>query len=287
MARLPTFALRVANLGRSITFYHDQLGFGLEARRDEADVAVIIDSDGDPLLLAGPGTADLAPYLSEEHFVLDRNATLTFQGGDLEARRAELAQRGVVDARMSQTAIGDHVLTVTDPDGYQMAFLTPVSRTREEMLALYLRVPGELDAALAGLSEADLDLRREPGEWSIRQIMHHLVDGDTLQLLPRIKFALMEANRAYLSNSWDTDTWARKLYVDLPLGPALALFRATHAYIGELVRRQPDVWDRSVEVTFGGADDQTLRIGDRITGLTRHAYDHIGEIQRVREVHGR
>ncbi len=49
-----------------------------------------------------------------------------------------------------------------------------------EILARYADGPTLLDSALAGLSETDLDLALSADSWSIRQIVHHLADGDDI-----------------------------------------------------------------------------------------------------------
>ena len=48
------------------------------------------------------------------------------------------------------------------------------------ILAQYADGPALLDSALAGLTETDFDLTLSVDSWSIRQIVHHLVDGDDI-----------------------------------------------------------------------------------------------------------
>jgi catechol 2,3-dioxygenase-like lactoylglutathione lyase family enzyme len=52
-------ALKVNDLASSLTFYVDSLGFQLAESQPDADIAVVLDSDGDPILLAGPAVEDL------------------------------------------------------------------------------------------------------------------------------------------------------------------------------------------------------------------------------------
>ena len=53
--------------------------------------------------------------------------------------------------------------------------------TPEAILTAFAAGPEDLDRALAGLSESDLDLARGPEKWTIRQIVHHIVDGDHMR----------------------------------------------------------------------------------------------------------
>ena len=51
---------------------------------------------------------------------------------------------------------------------------------KDSVIARYIEGPKLLERALAGLTEADLDTAPAKGGWSIRQIVHHLADGDDL-----------------------------------------------------------------------------------------------------------
>ncbi len=287
MTNRPRLAMRVADLARSVAFYRDGIGFLVAEYRPDIDLAVIVDSDGDAILLAGPRVGDLAPYLAERPFILKPGARLTYFSSDLEAQCATLAQRGLTPPPITQTSWGDSVLEIADPDGYIVSYQAPLARTPEEVLARYARGPDDVEAALAGLSNADLDLTRAPGEWTIRQIVHHLVDGDTLRLLPRAKLAFTEPGREYVQNRWDQDVWATILYARLPVAPALALLRATRQYVVQLVGLYPDAWERSVAMRRDEGEGRQTTIGEMIGGLAQHTYEHIDEIQQTRRVHGR
>ena len=50
--------------------------------------------------------------------------------------------------------------------------------TPEAVLATFAVGPEDLDRELAGLSESDLDLARGTDKWTIRQTVHHILDGD-------------------------------------------------------------------------------------------------------------
>lgn len=67
----------------------------------------------------------------------------------------------------------------------------PTREQRPVYIARIRALPGELEAAANGLSEAQLDFTPAPGEWSIRQIVHHLADAH-LNAMMRMKLALTE-----------------------------------------------------------------------------------------------
>ena len=66
----------------------------------------------------------------------------------------------------------------------------------EQALARYASGPDQLEAAIAGLAPADLDLALDDDSWTIRQIVQHVVDGDDLWRIG-IKAALGDTMSAF------------------------------------------------------------------------------------------
>jgi catechol 2,3-dioxygenase-like lactoylglutathione lyase family enzyme len=281
MPRLPNLALRVYDLTRSIIFYTDRIGFTLVEHRPEADIAYLLDSDGDLNLLAGPAAADLAPYVAERHLLLKPGNTITFLNNDLTAVRSALLQRDFENIEIVQTRFGDSMLCIQDPDGYILRFITPSAHSPAEILALYATAPNELDAALTGLSETDLNLSQADGTWTIRQIVHHLADNDCLYL-QWMKTALAQGSIYEQNWTAGNDIIARTLaYTQRPIEPSVALFRTIRAHIVQLTQFIPDYGERYTQDKEGHRYTfiRLLEI------LTRHAIEHIDEICQIRDAH--
>jgi hypothetical protein len=51
---------------------------------------------------------------------------------------------------------------------------------RESIIAGYADGPNQLETAIAGLSGGELDIVERDDSWTIRQIVHHVVDGDDI-----------------------------------------------------------------------------------------------------------
>ena len=51
---------------------------------------------------------------------------------------------------------------------------------QKKILELFKQGPGILENALADLSDNELDYVPSNGGWTIRQIVHHIADGDDL-----------------------------------------------------------------------------------------------------------
>lgn len=282
--RKPMTALRVANLNRSLMFYVDMLGCAIVMRDEEAGAAQI-ERDGYHVLLAGPNVVDLSSYLHTVRETVRPGATIFFNGGPPDALvqlHQTLKERGLTGAELIERSWGDITLTVPDPDNYTVAFWATVERTPEETLVLYESGPDALDGALAGLSELQIDLRRDADSWSIRQIVHHLTDSEAT-VLGGTKFALAEPGRLFSGNAYSPDAWADGLnYSERDIDPAVTLFRAIRAHMSQLMCHIPDAWDRATVNPEGERDPAGVMIGM----LASHALEHIEEIHEIRCVHG-
>ena len=158
-----------------------------------------------------------------------------------------------------------------------------------ELLARYLEGPDRLEAAVAGLAGADLDRGPGPGSWTIRQIAHHVVDGDDIWQMC-IKMALGNCGcRFHLEWYWDLpqDTWAERWnYAGRPLEPSLALFRANRAHVAQLVGSIPDAWSQHVVIAWLDGEQEQPSVRDVVDMQAGHTLAHVEDILAIRKLHG-
>src|SRR5690349_7848530 len=78
---------------------------------------------------------------------------------------------------------------------YPIGHYTPLSDADAATCARLIdeieRLPNELRAAVAGLSDAQLDTPYRDGGWTVRQVVHHVPDSH-LNAYVRFKLALTE-----------------------------------------------------------------------------------------------
>ena len=157
------------------------------------------------------------------------------------------------------------------------------------ILALYADGPAQLTDVLRGFTESELNLALTTGSWTIRQIVHHIVDGDDLWKTC-IKAALGNSEGLFsLQWYWDKPQteWAENwLYADRSLEPSLALLRANRCHIEELVRRTPNAWDKSIRLKWPDTEEERITIGEVLAMQARHIIGHINDIQMIRQAHG-
>ncbi len=148
--------------------------------------------------------------------------------------------------------------------------------TRAELLQRYREGPDELEAAVAGMTEAQLDRRPGPGEWTPREVVNHCADSETMAC---IRLRKLLAEEGPLIQGYDQAEWARRLhYSRRPIAPALAAVRAARATslsILELLD-EPD-WKRAGTHSESGpySVEKWLEI------YAAHCHDHAQQIRRA------
>ncbi len=102
----------------------------------------------------------------------------------------------------------------------------------------YARGGTALQAAIRGLSAADLDALPVPGTWSIRQIVLHLMDSDLIGS-DRMKRIIAEENPTLVG--FDESAFAANLfYSAMDAAAAADIFHKNRLLTAEILRRLPD-----------------------------------------------
>jgi len=160
----------------------------------------------------------------------------------------------------------------------------------DELIANYGNCPSQLEAAVIGLSELNLDIGKNAESWTIRETIHHIADGDDMWKL-FIKRAIGNPNGEYTFDwYWQVpqDEWAKRWnYQERSIEPSLALFRANRNHIVQLLRHTPGALEKSLRVRWPTKlGEQDVKVALVVEGQTQHVLAHIAEIGEIREVHG-
>ena len=160
--------------------------------------------------------------------------------------------------------------------------------TYEAIIKQYADGPSLLDSTLTGLSETDLDLALSADSWSIRQIVHHIVDGDDLWKTC-IKIALGNSE-ALFSLQWLTirtqmewsECWA---YSRRGLESSLALYRANRRHIVDLLEHIPNACEKTIRFQPFTKPEMCITVMDVIELHVNHLAEHIESIQAIRKAY--
>ncbi|MGZ4241467.1 MAG: DinB family protein [Actinomycetota bacterium] len=147
---------------------------------------------------------------------------------------------------------------------------------RAGLIETYERGYTEVEDALAGITDAELDARPDPDEWSAREIVHHLADSEMTSAI-RVRKLLAEEDPVI--QGYDEPEFARRLHYDRPLEGSLLAFRGARESTAPLLHRLKDEdWSRSGTHTESGpySVETWLRI------YAAHGHDHAEQIRRAR-----
>jgi hypothetical protein len=152
---------------------------------------------------------------------------------------------------------------------------------RKQAIEQIRQMPAKLEAAVAGLTDQQLDTPYGEGKWTPRQVVHHVADSH-MNALARMKLILTEAKPTWFA--YKQDEWAETPEV-LALSPQVSL-----AMIGGIQERMATLLERL-------ADDDWKRVGvhpergdmtidDLATLYAGHGDKHVGHIMGLRKSKG-
>ncbi len=147
---------------------------------------------------------------------------------------------------------------------------------RADLIAQYAAGHAAVMEALVGITDEEWDAREAPGEWSPRQVAHHLADSEMASAL-RLRQMLVSEHAEIVP--YDQDEYAQVLYYDRPVEASLAAFAGARAATVPILERMTDEqWARMAhhpeEPAYG--TELWLRY------YSRHAHDHADQISRAR-----
>jgi uncharacterized damage-inducible protein DinB len=138
--------------------------------------------------------------------------------------------------------------------------------------------PARMRAAVAGLSDAQLDTRYRPGGWTVRQVVHHVPDSHINSYM-RFRLALTEDQptiKPYEEKRWAELPDARTAPVEV----SLALLESLHARWVPLLRSLTDAeWKR----TFRHPELGLVSLENNAALYAWHGRHHVGHVTALRE----
>ncbi len=148
---------------------------------------------------------------------------------------------------------------------------------RERLIAQYAEGFRVVTEALAGATPAELDSHPGAGQWSAREIVHHLADSEMTSAI-RLRRLLVEDSP--LIQGYDQDAFATTLFYDRPIEASLEAFRAARAATVEILVRLDDrQWTRMGT----HSDSGPYGVTDWLETYAVHAHGHAAQIRRARE----
>jgi uncharacterized damage-inducible protein DinB len=141
--------------------------------------------------------------------------------------------------------------------------------------------PARLRAAVAELSEPQLDTPYRPGGWTVRQVVHHVPDSHANAFI-RLKLALTEDNPTI--KPYDQEAWAKLEDArSTPIETSLTLLDAIHDRWLRLWRAMsPSDFER----TLYHPENGPMNLDQLLAMYDWHGRHHVAHVENLRKREG-
>jgi len=146
---------------------------------------------------------------------------------------------------------------------------------RRELIARYRAGHDAVTEALTGIREEELD-RSASGEWTPRQIAHHLADSE---MMSAIRLRRLISEDEPVLTGYDEVAFARALTRDRPVAPSIEAMRWARESSAQILERlTDDEWKR----TGSHAESGPYSVETWLEIYAAHPHDHAAQIKRSR-----
>ncbi len=167
--------------------------------------------------------------------------------------------------------------------------MSEITAENQKILTRYAEGPSRLINAVAGLNETNLNQSLSSSSWSIRQLIHHIADGDDFWKLA-IKAAIGNNGGTYNVNWYweiEQDEWVAGWdYAGREIDSSLALFTANRRHTVALLNHFPQAWEHYVNIPWLDGEIRKVVVASTLEGQGNHAIGHIENILAIRKLHG-
>jgi len=148
---------------------------------------------------------------------------------------------------------------------------------RASLIARYKEGHRAVMDALRGVSEAELDLSAS-GEWTPRQIAHHLADSE---MMSAIRLRRLITEESPVIHGYDEVEFAMKLTSDRPIAPSLEAMRYARESTAQILDHLSEAdWER----TGTHSESGPYSVEKWLTIYAAHGHDHAAQIKRSRGI---
>ncbi|MCL5998476.1 MAG: DinB family protein [Chloroflexi bacterium] len=158
--------------------------------------------------------------------------------------------------------------------------------SRADLIAQFSAGADRLAALLRDLPASALDLSLGPGEWSIRQIVHHVADDGDVWCMALKKAIATPGAPIRFEGFPGNEAWADALaFHKRPIEPALALLDAHRRVMTHLATAFPEAWDCTITIIDPQGREIPVSVGAMIGFLGKHLDEHAGVIEAIKRKH--
>lgn len=147
--------------------------------------------------------------------------------------------------------------------------------TRNALIERYRDGAAAVRKAVAEAGEDGLDRRPAPGEWTAREVVHHLADSE---MTSAIRLRRLLAEESPIIQRYDEKAFAQRLHYDRPVDADLDAMEAARRSSLELIESlDDDEWGRSGTHEESGP----YSVEAWLAIYADHTYDHAEQIRNA------
>ncbi len=155
------------------------------------------------------------------------------------------------------------------------------AEARRSRIEIINELPDKVAAAVADLTDGQLDTPYRPGGWTVRQTVHHLADSHS-NSLTRFKLALTEDTPPTIKPYYE-ERWAELADSKLPIDVSQAMLRAIHVRWSALLGSMTDA---DFQKSFIHPETGEWTLDGALALYAWHSLHHTAHITRLREREG-
>jgi hypothetical protein len=147
-------------------------------------------------------------------------------------------------------------------------------------IAAIAALPAALRAAVAGLSDQQIDTPYRPGGWTVRQLVHHIADSHANGYI-RLKLGLTEPNPTI--KPYAEQHWAELPDSKLPIELSLRMVDSTHERWATILR---SLKESDFARTYQHPERGSMTIEFAAADYAWHGKHHVAHITELRTREG-
>ena len=131
---------------------------------------------------------------------------------------------------------------------------------------------------LISLSKETIEVRPNPGDWSVKDIVGHLIDSASNNHQRFVRLQITDG-LAFPDYSQDNDTWVSiQSYQEAPWDELLALWRYFNLHLARVIR---GVNEECIDHIWVVDEDTSITLGELMIDYLRHLKDHMRQIREL------
>lgn len=151
---------------------------------------------------------------------------------------------------------------------------------RDGLIDRYRTGMDDLADALGDIDDQELDRPQEGGEWTARQVVHHLADGEAMSYT---RLCRLVADDPVVIQGYDEPRFAERLHYGRPIDSSLAIVAAVRAGALSLMATMTDA-DWAKTGMHSEHSEYSTEMWLRI--YSEHVHEHADQIRRARGLAG-